>query len=141
MKIKIPLQIIELEKGNFHLIANGKFNDGTIGCWAIDTGASKTVFDKTRKEFYTLSAENPEEIHSAGISDTPLVTSIGSMVVFHLGRFKVENLKVALIDLSHINQLYSRAANIAIWGLIGGDFLVKHKALIDYKKKFLQLNA
>ena len=62
------------------------------------------------------------------------------MNTFYLGRLKVENLKVALIDLSHINQLYYKATNLEICGLIGGDFLLKHKAVIDYKKKVLQLS-
>lgn len=141
MKIKIPLQIVELEEGNFHLITNAKFSDGINRYWAIDTGASKTVFDKNLEDYYNISEEKTEEIHSAGIGEKPLITSIGNMNSFSLGRFKVENLKVALIDLSHINQLYYRATNIEICGLIGGDFLVKHKAIIDYKKKILQLNT
>ena len=140
MKIKIPLQIIELEEGNFHIIAEGKFSDGTTGYWAIDTGASKTVFDKNQEELYLLSKEKTEEIHSAGIGEKPLVTSIGNLNPFHLGKLKVENLKVALIDLSHINQLYYRATNLEICGLIGGDFLVKNNAIIDYKRKVLQLS-
>lgn len=141
MKIKIPIQVVELEKGNFHIIVTGKFNNDDVGYWAIDTGASKTVFDKTLDKFYSLSEEKSEEIHSAGIGEKPLVTSIGNLQTFHLGKFKVENLKVALIDLSHINELYYRATNLEICGLIGGDFLVKHKATIDYKKKILQLQT
>ncbi|MBN1986539.1 MAG: aspartyl protease family protein [Prolixibacteraceae bacterium] len=140
MKIKIPLQIIELEEGNFHITATGKFSNGTSGTWAIDTGASKTVFDKNLEGLYSLSEETTEEIHSAGIGEKPLVTRIGTMNTFYLGRLKVENLKVALIDLSHINQLYYKATNLEICGLIGGDFLLKHKAVIDYKKKVLQLS-
>ncbi|QGY43846.1 hypothetical protein GM418_09300 [Maribellus comscasis] len=140
MKIKIPLQVIELEEGNFHIIANGRFKDGTTGYWAIDTGASKTVFDKTLKEYYNFTDEKSEEIHSAGIGEKPLITTIGTLKSFHLGKFKVEDLKVALIDLSHINQLYCRATNLEISGLIGGDFLVKYKAVIDYKRRVLQLN-
>ncbi len=140
MKIKIPLQVIELEQGNFHLIATGKFGGSTTGYWAIDTGASKTVFDKNRDGFYSVSEGKAEEIHSAGIGEKPLVTSIGTLMSFYIGKFKVENLRVALIDLSHINQLYYRATNLEICGLIGGDFLVKHKAVIDYKRRTLYLN-
>ncbi len=140
MKIKIPLQIIELEEGNFHIIATGIFNEGTTGYWAVDTGASKTVFDKNLEEFYSFSGKKEEEIHSAGIGEKPLITSIGTLTPFRLGKFKIESLKVALIDLSNINQLYYRATNLEICGLIGGDFLVKNKAIIDYKRKILQLN-
>jgi len=139
MKIKIPIQIVELEEGNFHLIATGKSPDGATGSWAVDTGASKTVFDKNLEKYY-LQDDDSEEIHSAGIGEKPLVTKIATLPFFSLGKFKVKNMKVALIDLSHINELYHRATSIEICGLIGGDFLMKHKAVIDYKRRYLFIN-
>lgn len=140
MKKKIPIQIIELEEGNFHIIATGTFSDETKRNWAIDTGASKTVFDKNLPEYFSISDES-EEIHSAGIGEKPLKTSIGELQPFSLAKYKIENLKVALIDLSNINELYYRATSIEICGLIGGDFLMKHKAVIDYKRKMIILNS
>jgi hypothetical protein len=49
-------------------------------------------------------------------------------------------MKVALLDLSHINELYKRATDLEICGLIGGDFLTKHHALIDYKRKIMKID-
>ena len=139
MKMKIPVHIIELEEDNFHLIITGKFENGTKGNWAIDTGASKTVFDKNLTEQYSVSEDETEEIHSAGIGDKPLETTAARLKTFYLGKLKIESLKVALLDLSHINELYIKATDLEICGLIGGDFLMKHKAVIDYKKKILLL--
>ncbi|RIH66342.1 hypothetical protein D1164_05380 [Mariniphaga sediminis] len=140
MKIKVPLQIVELEDDNFHLVVSGSFSNGTTGYWVVDTGASKTVFDKNLEEGYDTSDEEADEVHTAGIGEKPIETTIAYLKPFSLGKLKIETLRVALLDLSHINQLYSRATNLHICGLIGGDFLMKHKAIVDYKRKVLVLH-
>lgn len=140
MRIKITLQIIELEEQNFHISIQCRFYDGTAGTWIIDTGASKSVFDKSSIDFYSEAGEE-EEIHSAGISDQPLKSSIAVLKPLQFGHFKVVEMKVALLDLSHINDLYKKASNIEICGLIGSDFLLRYKAVIDYKKKLLILKT
>ena len=141
MRIKIPIQIIELESDNFHLIISSDFSDGTKGNWVIDTGASKTVFDKTLVEYYSILENESDEIHTAGIAEQPLETSLALLNTVEFGKLKIENLKVALLDLSHINELYLKATNLIICGLIGGDFLMRHRAVIDYKKQLLILNT
>jgi len=139
VKIKIPLQIIELETGNFHLIVQGIFEDKTLVNWVIDTGASKSVFDKNLTDKYELLEGETEEIHSAGIGEKPLETKLGKLKTFSLGKLKITNQKLAILDMAHINDLYSKVTNINIGGLIGGDILMKYKAEISYKKKLLVL--
>lgn len=139
MKIKIPIQIVELEDDNYHLIVTSVFSDGTKGYWAIDTGASKTVFDKNKKEKYSVSDEKADQVHTAGISEKPVKTTIAYLHPLSLGKLKLKKLKVALLDLSHINKLYSKTAHLKICGLVGGDFLMKYRARIDYKDKIMIL--
>jgi len=139
MKVTVPLQIIELEDDNFHLVVSSILPGGTEGLWVVDTGASKTVFDKTQSESYSLDNQETEEVHTAGIAEKPLETETGRIRSFLLGKMKVENLRVAILDLSHINTFYSKATSLKICGLIGSDFLLKHQAIIDYKKKLLRL--
>src|SRR5680860_657427 len=98
MKIKIPILIIELEPGNFHLIIKSSFSDSGLESWVIDTGASKSVFDKNLSEKYSVSKDEKEEIHSAGIGEKPLETTIGYLNQFSIGKLKVKSLKVALLD-------------------------------------------
>lgn len=141
MKHKIPLEIVELEDDNFHLIAGSVFPDGQTGRWIVDTGASKTVFDKNSTDRYSLLPEENGQLHTAGIGDKPVETTTAIMNPFFLGNMQVENLKVALIDLSHINKLYSSAANQQICGLLGGDFLMKNKAVVDYRKRIMLLET
>jgi len=139
MRIKIPINTIELEPDNYHIIVSSTLPGGEDQHWVIDTGASKTVFDKSLKEYYSLLEGESDEIHTAGIGEQPQEISMALLKYFRLGKLKIKDLKVALLDLTHINKLYSNAANLEICGLIGGDFLMKYEAGIDYKKKRLVL--
>ena len=138
MEIKLPIQLIELEKQNFHPVISSEFISGRKGNWVIDTGASKTVFDKSRSDDYYLLNEK-DEIHSAGITDQPIISALAEMKSFRLGKITVSGLKVAIIDLSHINSLYQKAGGPEICGFIGSDFLIKYQAVIDLTKQTLSL--
>ena len=139
MKFLIPLQIVELEEDNFHLIVKSVFHDGTTARWVVDTGASRTVFDKNAEDKYVVPLEETDRLHTAGIGVNPVETAVACLSSFSLGKMQVENLKVALIDMSHINKLYSRVAGLQICGLLGSDFLMGYKAVIDYRKKAMLL--
>ncbi len=141
MKLKTELQLIELEDDNFHLVASSIFNRDVSGYWIVDTGASKTVFDLNLKDLYKSAGEETDQVHTAGIGEKPIQTAIGIIDSFTLGKLTVENLRVALLDLSHINRFYSQAAGIQICGLLGSDFLMKYSAVIDYKKKLMILQS
>ena len=140
MRIKIPLQITELEPDNYHIIISGNFNDKETANWIIDTGASKTVFDKNLVEYYSVLEGEADEIHTAGSEEQPQEISLAVLKSVQIGKLKVENLKVALLDLSHINKLYSKITDLKICGLIGSDFLMKYRAVIDYKKSRITIS-
>ena len=127
-----------MEENNFHLITTSVFEDGTLGIWVIDTGASKTVFDKNTVDYYHISGEE-EDVLSAGIGEQPLKSVMAVLKPLSFGKLKIPGMKVALLDMSHINDLYLESTKIKICGLLGGDFLMKYKAEISYKKKLLNL--
>lgn len=142
MKFKIPLELIELEECNYHITVSCRFANGREGLWIIDTGASKTVFDEALRDLYDLVESDEEiKIQSAGIGEGKLETSLGQLHGFSFSNFTMETLNVALIDLSHINKLYYHVAAREICGLIGSDFLLGHKAVIDYRKMLLILEV
>jgi len=139
MKTTIPIDIVTLgEENSYHLFVRGKIN-GKRYDLLIDTGASHTIFDAT------LIPEAPEdktvkhEIQAAGIHAGELKNTIGFIKKFKLGDLKRKKWTVILIDLTHVNDLYKKFTNKRVAGLIGSDFLLKHKAIIDYKKKALVL--
>ena len=139
MSVSIPIEVIELEQDNYHLLVSTRFSDGVTGKWVIDTGASKSVFDENLKQYCKAFDGSTEELHSAGFYDKPIKSTLGVLGVLSFRKFKIDEMKVALMDLSHINVLYSKYSGIQICGLLGGDFLIRYNAVIDYRKKRMVL--
>lgn len=138
-KYIIPIEQLELEEDNYHLLIESNFNDGTKGKWIIDTGASKTVFDIKHKSHFELLDSKHTEIKSAGIGDGHIETFIANLSEISFGDLKLHNWPIAVIDLQHINRLYQQFTGETIVGLLGSDFLVQHQAILDIKKKTLTL--
>ena len=131
---KIPIELIELEQHNYHLLVKGKFEDGEFGYWIIDTGASKTVFDKSLDKYYNIiDADSDEEYQSAGISEGMVETTVGQIRDLAFGKLKLKDHKVALINLDHVNEIYKKYRDLRICGLLGSDLLKKYQCVIDYK--------
>ncbi|MCL1821212.1 MAG: retropepsin-like domain-containing protein [Prolixibacteraceae bacterium] len=142
MQKTIPFELIALEENNYHITVYCKFDNDDEGMWVIDTGASKTVFDQTLEHLYSpLEVDDSLEIKSSGIGGARLETTLGKLHAFALGDLRMEPMQVALIDLSHINELYYNATDKKICGLIGSDFLLKHKAVINYETQELILQT
>lgn len=137
--IEIPIQIIELEKDNFHILVECKFQDDTPAYWIVDTGASKSVLDFNLEDYYEiLDSDNEDDYHSAGINQGMMETSVGKMLLLRLGELEITSHKVALIDLNHVNEIYEKFTNYHIAGLLGGDILMQYNCRIDYRSKTIQ---
>jgi len=139
---KFPIELIELEHHNYHLLVEGKFEDGEKGHWIVDTGASKTVFDKGLEKYYKkIEPEFEEEYQSAGISVGMVETSVGEINYLAFGELKVKNFKVALIDLGHVNEIYKKYRSIRICGLLGSDLLNEFACVIDYRYRTISFST
>jgi len=137
--IELPLQIIELEKDNYHLLIEGEFRDKTPSYWIIDTGASKSVFDRNLDSYYeVLESDNEDDYHSAGINQGMMDTTVGKLPFLKFGQLEISNQKVALIDLNHVNEIYVKYSTCRICGLLGGDILMQYKCCIDYERKTIR---
>jgi hypothetical protein len=132
--IILPLELIELEENNFHLVLKGKLGNGKGIYWIVDTGASKTVFDSNLEDGYKLIKESDHgQYQSAGISVGMVETRVGSIEKMKLGKLKIRDLKVALIDLSHVNDIYRKYRDIQIAGLLGSDVMKAYGCQIDFQ--------
>jgi len=139
MRITIPIEIIELENQSFHLLVSCKVNGSQKGDLVIDTGASKTVLDRNFVATYELSENQESEIQSRGLGEGSLDTEMIRIDSFQLGDLLVTDFHCALIDLAGINEMYQQYCQRKICGLLGSDFLLKHRAVIDYGKLTLEL--
>ena len=140
--IELPLELLELEEHNYHLMLKSRMADGQEGWWIVDTGASKTVFDRNRENYFTLEEErHTQQYQSAGISEGMVETKVGNLTKIHFGNLKIKNLKVALIDLKHVNDIYSRYHDKQVVGLLGSDILANYGCCIDYLNKSIRFQT
>ncbi len=139
MEIQIPLEIVELEDNSYHIITTVLI--GSIeGDFIIDTGASVTVIDRNTPFSHEAIADVPE-INSGGVSGRIEEVKLVNLPTFQIGDYTIENLHAAVIDLDYVNTLYEKQLRRRISGLLGSDFLVKFKAVIDYENKYLRLKV
>ena len=138
--IHIPIEIIELETQSFHLLVKCTLNGEQNGEMVIDTGASKTVFDRNFVLDYQQMDQDKDDLQSCGLGGNEIESDLVEIKSLSFGDFTAEELNVVLIDLSQINNMYEKHCQRQICGLLGSDFLLRHQAIIDYQKSSLILN-
>jgi len=138
--IRIPIEIIELETQSFHLIVKCTLNGEQSGDMVIDTGASKTVFDRNFVLNYQHKDQDKDDLQSCGLGGEDIDSDLVEITSLSFGDFTSETLNVVLIDLNHINKMYEKHCQRHICGLLGSDFLLNHQAIIDYQKSLLILS-
>ena len=140
-KHKIQLQIVDIMGDGCHVFVDGLVN-GTPSRLLIDTGASKTVFDKTF--LLTLDPkillEQSEQL-STGLGAGNLPSEFVQSLKLEIGSLTVDDISVAVLDLYHVNETYRTIGMPVLHGVIGGDLLQSHQAVIDYKKAVLKLHV
>jgi len=134
---KIALEIVWLEEGTIHLLVPFLHQELENLWWVVDTGASKSVIDKTLS--LRLIEEESEGSMATGLGQEMVETSVGTIREFRLGEDCFEPLQVAIVDLSHINEEYAKYSDKKIAGLLGSDFFYREKAVIDYEQRIISL--
>lgn len=130
---KSSLKIVELEKGDYHTLLNGSVAGVKIRI-VLDTGASHSCVDKqfVNQILPELQMETNEGVN-AGIGGSGFEVLVADLPDFKLGRFRKELLEnVAVIDFTHINMAYQTLKQKPVQMILGNDFCVNHKAVIDY---------
>ena len=137
--IEIPINIISIEGDGFHIVTDGLVN-GKSARFVVDTGASRTVFDKDRILNYINNPEFAEkEGLSAGIGGTDISSFIFTIEELSFGDLKINDYQAVAMDLSNINTSYEMIKLPPIDGVLGGDLLRKHNAVISYRLKKIRL--
>jgi hypothetical protein len=132
--VTIPFEIVELEHQSSHSIINATYRGNTF-VLIMDTGASRSVLDKNFSDSEKLKTdiESPKNSHTVNSE----ISDFGSVIIpeLKIGNKSLRNILFTLIDIDYINKIYSDIGRIKISGLLGNDFFLKHKAVIDYEKK------
>lgn len=107
----------------------------------VDTGASKTVFDKVRFEklFPDQNIKDSDSL-TTGLGTNSFPGATANIASLKLGDLKVENFDALVLDLSHVNNSYRLLGFKPFDGVLGSDLLLKYNALIDFQASMLHFN-
>ena len=131
--VAIPMN----ERPTRHLYINTEIN-GVPAILLLDTGATLTILEEERAEkLQSRTRFSPVTI--AGIGAYGLTTRAAIIQELRMADFYVENFRVHLLNLSYINDSFSRMGFEEIDGVIGADLLNSHRAIIDYGNLMLHL--
>ena len=138
MRFSVPLHIIDLHEDGFHPLLDitvfGKFFKVVL-----DTGASKTAFDKNLLlEANEIALLNASDKLSTGLGTNTMESFTATIHDMRIGKLKIPEFDVAVIDLSTINIAYEQMGHPHVLGVIGGDILMQYKAVIDYGKQVVK---
>ena len=136
---EIPFNILKIENEGYHLQIQANIND--FNCTLlIDTGASKTVLDLNFFNHY-ISDFSPvqEDRLSVGLGTDSMITHSATIETLKIGELILMNFQTTLLDLSHVNASYYKLNLPEIAGVLGGDLLMKHHAVINYYDQKLTL--
>lgn len=140
MPIKIPIRLLNIEGDGYHLQVKIKIN-GKAANAIIDTGASKTVFDKTRiDQFLKKETLTEHDRMSTGLGTASMQSHAVQLKKLSIGKLDIPGYNGVVLDLSHVNQTYVAIGLKPIDAVVGSDVMEKYKAVIDYSKKTLSLS-
>ncbi|SCW84035.1 aspartyl protease family protein [Mucilaginibacter sp. NFR10] len=139
MIISVPLHIIDLHDDGFHPLVEVVLFEKTF-IMVLDTGASKTAFDQTvlSEANETMNILASDKL-STGLGTNTMESFTATVSDLHIGDLPIAEFEVAVLDLSTINVAYGQMGHPQVLGVLGGDILMKYKAVIDYGKRVLKL--
>ena len=137
--LEIPIQLLDIEGEGFHIMVKGLIH-GKEANFLLDTGASRSVFDpKTISSFIDDLQFEKKEGMTAGVGSSDLESATFRIDVFSIGSMMVYDYEAVALDLENIHEMYGKLGLPKIDGIIGGDLLKRHKAVINYRNKKLRL--
>ena len=106
----------------------------------IDTGASRSVFDpNTIASFIDDIQFQKKEGMAAGLGSSDLESATFVIETFTLGELEIHDYEAVALDMENVHEMYDTLGLPHIDGIIGGDLLKRHKAVINYRYKKMRL--
>lgn len=135
------MDIVPIEDEGYHLFVRARLM-GVELTLVLDTGASMTLFDKSRllekmgREAVGLEGSGRM---SVGLGTRSMPSEVTGLLTLELHGLIVENYRGGVLELSHINESYDTLGMPGIDGVLGNDLLVRYHARIDYGEGILVL--
>ncbi|HKG06222.1 MAG TPA: aspartyl protease family protein [Pedobacter sp.] len=130
--IAVPLILINLQDDGFHLLVEIVVFGLKLFA-VVDTGASRSVFDKTFIKSHLPELTESEETHATTLFTTSS-TLQAVIPKLKIGRLVLTDYHTVALDLSAVNQTYEGLGHRPIAAIIGCDLLLEYQAVIHYKK-------
>ena len=139
--LPIPLSLLQIEEDGYHCMLNLEINGKDVRL-LLDTGASRTVFDKTRilELFDKKEIKFKNVVHkSVGLGTKSMKSQTAVLKTFKIGHIVLIDFQVVVLDLQHVNFSYQMIGDPGICGVLGSDLLKKLNAVINFKSKTLKV--
>lgn len=130
--IAVPMTLINLNDDGFHLLVEIAVFGGKY--WAVvDTGASRSVFDKS-----FIEQNSRETLTADHTNATTLFTTSATIQTvipkLKIGRLTIKKYAAVALDLETVNEAYAALGHPRIMAIIGSDIFYSYHAKINYKK-------
>ncbi|QNK62102.1 retropepsin-like domain-containing protein [Pedobacter sp. PAMC26386] len=132
--IAVPLTLINLNDDGFHLLV--EIVVFGVKYWAVvDTGASRSVFNKTfiEQNSDSIVISNKEDTNATTLFTTS--STIQTVIPkLKIGKLVIKSYPAVALDLETVNDAYVLMGHPRIVAIIGSDIFHKYQAKINYKK-------
>ena len=138
----VPIEITHIEEDGFHLMVTVMVN-GIPARMLVDTGASRSVFDKDSiDKFFTDDKPDFEENEqkSTGLGTRDMQSQALYLDELKIGELVIRKYPAVVLDISHVNFSYEELGLPSIDGVLGSDILMKYGARIDYRTRLMRIN-
>jgi len=130
--ITAPLTLINLNDDGFHLLVEIVVF-GTKHWAVVDTGASRSVFNKTFIEQNSDDIMIPEDANATTLFTTS--STIQAVIPkLKIGKLIIKSYPAVALDLETVNDAYVLMGHPRIVAILGSDIFHKYHAKINYKK-------
>ncbi|MBB5619659.1 hypothetical protein HDE69_000697 [Pedobacter cryoconitis] len=139
--VTVPLTLINLNDDGFHLLVEiVVFGEKH---WAVvDTGASRSVFNKTFIEQYSDAVTGQEEEETNATTLFTTSSTIQAVIPkLKIGKLIIKSYAAVALDLETVNDAYELMGHPRIIAIIGSDIFLKYHAKINYKKLKILFSA
>jgi predicted sugar kinase len=135
--ITIRLYKVKSLDGNWLLGVKGKL-DKEMGYFILDTGAQVNMVESKFAQHLLLTEKTLPDVEIIGISPEGEVEfTMAEKVPIYLSKFSLTINDVMVMDMSHIRAKFKEKYNVL--GLLGNNFLFKHKAKVNYEEMILEI--